>query len=100
MPKYLFPYDTEKVFATRGKVRVKATFNGVQLWKDEAPRVLEIPAAFQTAMKKEGVLTVFEKLSYTHRKECCRCNQELRSPIKQIKPEGNQGWKDGYDRAI
>jgi hypothetical protein len=25
----LFPYDTEKEFATKGKVTVKATFNGV-----------------------------------------------------------------------
>lgn len=104
----LFPYDTEKEFATKGKVPVKATFNGVsytgslikyghpqhmlgilkaireqigkqpgdtidvELWKDEAPRVLEIPTAFQAAMKKEGVLATFEKLSYTHRKEYCR----------------------------
>jgi hypothetical protein len=44
----------------------------VELWKDEAPRVLEVPTAFQTAMKKEGVLATFEKLSYTHRKEYCR----------------------------
>jgi len=104
----LFPYDTEKEFETKGKVPVKATFNGVpyagslikygqpqhmlgvlkaireqigkgpgdiidvELWKDEAPRVLEVPAAFETAMKKEGVLAAFEKLSYTHRKEYCR----------------------------
>ncbi len=104
----LFPYDTEKEFGTKGRVPVKATFNGVpyagslikygqpqhmlgilkaireqigkqpgdtidvELWKDEAPRVLEIPAAFQAAMKKEGVLATFEKLSYTHRKEYCR----------------------------
>ena len=104
----LFPHDTEKEFGTKGKVPVKATFNGVpyagslikyghpqhmlgvlkaireqigkqpgdiidvELWKDEAPRVLEIPAAFKTAMKKEGVLETFEKLSYIHRKEYCR----------------------------
>jgi hypothetical protein len=104
----LFPYDVQTEFATRGKVAVKATFNGVpyagslikysqpqhmlgilkaireqiakgpgdtidvELWKDEAPRVLEIPAAFKTAMKKEGVLPFFETLSYTHRKEYCR----------------------------
>jgi uncharacterized protein DUF1905 len=28
----LFPYDTEKEFATKGKVPVKATFNGVPLY--------------------------------------------------------------------
>jgi hypothetical protein len=104
----LFPYDVQTEFATRGKVAVKATFNGVpyagslikygqpqhmlgilkaireqigkgpgdtidvELWKDEAPRVLEIPAAFRTRMKQEGVLPFFEELSYTHRKEYCR----------------------------
>jgi hypothetical protein len=104
----LFPYDVQTEFATRGKVAVKATFNGVpyagslikygqpqhmlgilkaireqigkgpgdtidvELWKDEAPRVLEIPAAFRTRMKQEGALPFFEELSYTHRKEYCR----------------------------
>jgi Domain of unknown function (DUF1905)/Bacteriocin-protection, YdeI or OmpD-Associated len=104
----LFPYDTEKEFATKGKVSVKATFNGapytgslikyghpqhmlgllksireqigkgsgdtidVEVWKDEEPRVVEIPAAFKTRMKKEGVLPFFEELSFTHRKEYCR----------------------------
>jgi hypothetical protein len=42
----LFPYDTEKEFATKGRVPVKATF--------------------------EGMLPFFEKLSYSHRKEYCR----------------------------
>ena len=104
----LFPYDTEKEFATKGRVLVKATFDGVPyagslikygqpqhmlgllksireqigkgpgdtievvVWKDEQPRVLEIPAPFKSAMKKEGVLPFFETLSYTHRKEYCR----------------------------
>jgi hypothetical protein len=44
----------------------------VVVWKDEAPRVVEIPAAFQAAMKKADLLDTFEKLSYTHRKEYCR----------------------------
>jgi hypothetical protein len=44
----------------------------VVVWKDEQPRVLEIPAPFKAAMKKEGVLPFFETLSYTHRKEYCR----------------------------
>ncbi|HTF67142.1 MAG TPA: YdeI/OmpD-associated family protein [Edaphobacter sp.] len=115
----LFPYDTEKEFATKGKVPVKATFNGapytgslikyghpqhmlgilkaireqigkqpgdtidVELWKDEAPRVLEIPASFEAAMKKEGVLATFEKLSYTHRKEYCRWITEAKKEETQ-----------------
>jgi uncharacterized protein YdeI (YjbR/CyaY-like superfamily) len=38
----------------------------------QKPRVVEIPSAFKTAMKKAGVLAAFKKLSYTHRKEYCR----------------------------
>ena len=104
----LFPYNTEKEFATRGKVPVKATFNGVPytgslmkyrnplhllglpkaireqtgkgpgdtvevvVWKDEEVRTVEVPAQFENLMKKEGLLPVFKKLSYTHRKEYCR----------------------------
>jgi hypothetical protein len=104
----LFPYDTEKEFATKGKVPVKATFDGVPytgslikygqaqhmlgvlksireqigkapgdildvvLWKDVETRTVEVPAAFATRMKKEGLLPFFEELSYTHRKEYCR----------------------------
>jgi hypothetical protein len=104
----LFPYDAEKEFATKGRVPVKATFNGVPytgslfkyshpqhmlgilkaireqigkgpgdtidvaIWRDEEERILEVPAQFQTLMKKEGLLPFFEKLSYTHRKEYCR----------------------------
>jgi hypothetical protein len=100
----LFPYDTEKEFATKGKVPVKATFNAVPytvsrikysnphhmlgvlkairkqtgkgpvdtievvVWRDEEVRTLEVPAQFETLMKKEGLLPFFEKLSYTHRK--------------------------------
>jgi Domain of unknown function (DUF1905)/Bacteriocin-protection, YdeI or OmpD-Associated len=44
----------------------------VVLWKDEAPREVDIPPAFKTLMKKAGVLPFFESLSFTHRKEYCR----------------------------
>jgi hypothetical protein len=33
------------------------------LWKDEEPRQVEVPAAFQALMKKPGVLSFFEGLS-------------------------------------
>jgi len=102
-----FPYDTEKEFATKGKVPVRATFNGVPytgslikygkplhvlgiakairtqigkgpgdtiqvvVWKDEEARTIEVPAQLEKLVKKEGLLPVFEKLSYTHRKEYC-----------------------------
>jgi hypothetical protein len=44
----------------------------VVLWKDEEVRTVEVPPALQKAMKEEGLLAFFEKLSFTHRKEYCR----------------------------
>lgn len=44
----------------------------VELWKDEAVRTVEIPDDFAGLLKKEKLLPVFEKLSYTHRKEYVR----------------------------
>jgi hypothetical protein len=56
----------------------------VELWKDEAERTVEVPGAFETAMKKAGVLDVFEKLSYTHRKEYCRWITEAKKEETRI----------------
>jgi hypothetical protein len=117
----LFPYDTEEEFATRGKVPVKATLNGVpyegslitcggsqhmlgvlkairqqigkgpgdiiavEVWKDEAPRTLEVPASFNKRMKEEGLLPFFEGLSHTHRKEYCRWIAEAKKEETQLK---------------
>jgi hypothetical protein len=50
----------------------------VVLWKDEEERTVEVPAEFQKLLKKEGLLPVFEKLSYTHRKEYCRWIEEAK----------------------
>lgn len=44
----------------------------VELWKDESVRTVETPADFAALLKKEKLLPVFEKLSYTHRKEYVR----------------------------
>jgi hypothetical protein len=44
----------------------------VVLWKDEEVRTVEVPAEFESVLKKEGLLASFEKLSFTHRKEYCR----------------------------
>jgi uncharacterized protein YdeI (YjbR/CyaY-like superfamily) len=44
----------------------------VEVWRDEAVRTVEIPPAFSALLKKEKLLSVFEKLSYTHRKEYVR----------------------------
>ena len=104
----LFPYGTQKEFATNGKVPVKATFEGVPyagslvkyghphhmlgmpkaireqiakrpgdtvqivVWKDEEVRTVQVPAEFERLIKKEGLLSVFNELGYTHRKEYCR----------------------------
>ncbi len=117
----LFPYDTGKEFATKGKVPVKATFNGVPyqgslikygnplhslgilkaireqigkgpgdtievvVWKDEEVRTIEVPAQFENLMKKEGLLPVFKKLSYTHRKEYCRWITEAKKQETRLK---------------
>jgi hypothetical protein len=51
----------------------------VELWKDETPRTIEVPAELQDAMKAGGVLTFFESLSYTHRKEYCRWISEAKT---------------------
>ena len=44
----------------------------VEVWKDEEIRSVEVPADFQGILKLNGLLPVFEKLSYMHRKEYCR----------------------------
>ena len=120
----LFPYDTEKEFATQGKVPVKATFNGVPytgslikygnplhmmgvpksireqigngpgdtievvVWRDEEVRAVEVPAQFEKLIKKEGLLPVFEKLSYTHRKEYCRWITDAKKEETRLKRLG------------
>jgi hypothetical protein len=50
----------------------------VVVWKDDARRVLTIPAAFKSLLKKEGLLAGFEKLSFTHRKEYVRWIEEAK----------------------
>src|SRR5579863_3284815 len=107
-----FPYDVAKEFGTKGRVPVKATFDGAEysgslvkygnplhmlgllkairekigkgpgdtievvVWRDEAERVVAIPATFKALLKKEGLLAGFEKLSFTHRKEYVRWIEE------------------------
>ncbi|MGA9668704.1 MAG: YdeI/OmpD-associated family protein [Terracidiphilus sp.] len=44
----------------------------VVVWKDEAERTVDVPAEFKRLLSQEGLLAVFEKLSYSHRKEYCR----------------------------
>jgi hypothetical protein len=44
----------------------------VELWREDAPRTLEVPPPFEDAMKQAGVRPVFDRLSATHRREYCR----------------------------
>src|SRR5262245_26805070 len=44
----------------------------VVLWKDEAERTVDVPPVFAAVLKKEKLLPLFEKLSFTNRKEYCR----------------------------
>jgi hypothetical protein len=117
----LFPFDVEKEFGTKGKVAVKAAFNGVpyagslvkyghpqhmlgmlkaireqtgtelgdtvevEVWKDEAPRAVEIPAELKAAIKKQGLMPVFERLSYTHQKEYCRWITEAKKEETRLR---------------
>ncbi len=110
----LFPYDVEKEFGTRGRVPVKATFNGVpytgslikygnplhvlpmlkairqetgsgpgdvvkvEVWQDDQPRTLEVPAPFRRALEEGEVSAAFDRLSYTHRREYCRWISEAK----------------------
>lgn len=117
----LFPYDAEVEFDTKGRVPVKATFDGVPstgsltryghplhmlgmlkaireqtgkgpgdiievvVWKDDEVRNVEAPTQFENLMKKEGLLPVFKKLSYTHRKEYCRWITETKKQETRLK---------------
>lgn len=44
----------------------------VVVWKDDTPRVVEVPEEFEKRLEKEKLLTFFETLSNTHRKEYVR----------------------------
>jgi Bacteriocin-protection, YdeI or OmpD-Associated/Domain of unknown function (DUF1905) len=57
----------------------------VVVWKDEAPRTVEVPAQFEKLLKKEELLLVFEKLSYTHRKEYCRWITEAKKEETRLR---------------
>ena len=44
-----------------------------------------MPAQFEKLIKKEGLLPVFEKLSYTHRKEYCRWVTEAKKEETRLR---------------
>jgi len=57
----------------------------IVVWKDEEVRTVEVPAEFERSMKKEGLLSVFNELSYTHRKEYCRWISEARKEETRLR---------------
>jgi hypothetical protein len=57
----------------------------VVVWKDEEVRTVEVPARFESLMKKEGLLLVFKKLSYRQRKEYCRWITEAKKQQTRLK---------------
>ncbi len=56
----------------------------VTVERDESVRTVEAPPAFKAALKKEGLLAVFEKLSYSHRKEYCRWISEAKKEETRV----------------
>lgn len=52
----------------------------VELWRDEQIRTLEVPDDLQQQLESSGMLTIFEGLSYTHRKEYCRWITDAKKP--------------------
>lgn len=57
----------------------------VEVWKDDEERTVEVPAGFAARMKQEDVLSFFEGLSYTHRKEYCRWIREAKKEETRLK---------------
>jgi hypothetical protein len=53
----------------------------VVLERDESERTVEVPPELTKLLKKERLLPVFEKLSYTHRKEYCRWIAEAKKEV-------------------
>jgi bacteriocin resistance YdeI/OmpD-like protein/uncharacterized protein DUF1905 len=50
----------------------------VELERDDAPRELDVPAAFSEALEAGGVRDEFDALSFTHRKEYVRWIEEAK----------------------
>ena len=100
-----FPFDVEKEFNGRGRVKIKCLFDGYEYWgslvsmglschivgvtkavrdkiakkegdtinvelsEDSEKRIIEIPEDFKNLLVKKNLLSVFENLSFTDRKE-------------------------------
>lgn len=50
----------------------------IELWKDQEERTLEVPEDLATLLRKEGLFSSFEQMTYTHRREYCRWIMEAK----------------------
>jgi Domain of unknown function (DUF1905)/Bacteriocin-protection, YdeI or OmpD-Associated len=57
----------------------------VEVWRDDEARVVDVPPLFEKLLKKEGLLPVFNSLSFTHRKEHCRWIGEAKKEETRVK---------------
>ncbi len=57
----------------------------VVVWKDTAVRAVEVPGEFEKLLKKEGLMSTFERLSFTHRREYCRWITEAKRDETRVK---------------
>lgn len=55
----------------------------VVLWKDEEDRVVQIPESLKSRLKRDHLLSAFESLSYTRRKEYCRSIEDAKKEETQ-----------------
>jgi hypothetical protein len=84
-PQHLLPV-TNNICAQIGKGPGDRV--SVVIERDESVRTIEIPAALKAMLKKEGLLPVFEKLSYTHRREYIRWITEAKKEETRITRQG------------
>jgi hypothetical protein len=51
-----------------------------EIWADDAPRTVEVPADLAAALKKSKAKAGFDSLSYTHQKEYVKWVEEAKRP--------------------
>ena len=57
----------------------------VELWRDDQPRTVDVPAHFQSLLSQQGLQPFFDSLSYTHRKEYIRWIAEAKTETTKFK---------------
>jgi bifunctional DNA-binding transcriptional regulator/antitoxin component of YhaV-PrlF toxin-antitoxin module len=57
----------------------------VTIEADDQPRTVEVPKDLTAAIKKAGLSSAWEKLSYTHKKEHARAVEEAKRPETRTK---------------